>query len=207
MGQTLATSMANRRRDILEAATKVFLETGYTAASIDNVAAAANISKPTIYKYFSSKEELFEAIITDLSDGIESDLEKMCLKNLPPQDALRTYGKSILDVLVTPDAVALYRLIIAEGGRSEALVKNFHNCGCGPVRHILENYLQAQSAKGTLKVADPVLATWQFIGMIELPLFWRNVMRLRDELPDEKEVNTTLESAVDVFMSAYKPAA
>ncbi|MBI1363876.1 MAG: TetR family transcriptional regulator [Proteobacteria bacterium] len=203
MGQTLATSMANRRRDILDAGTRVFLDTGYNAASIDMVAAAANISKPTIYKYFSSKEELFSAIIKSLSEGIEAELERLCLKKLEPKEALTTYGRGILNVLVSPDCVSLYRLIISEGGRSSELANQFHNCGCGPVRHLLEKYLAHQTAEGTMRVPDPELATWQFVGMLELPLFWRNVMRLRDDLPGAKEVEDTLAAAVDMMLRTY----
>jgi AcrR family transcriptional regulator len=196
--------MANRKRDILEAGTRVFLDTGYTAASIDMVAAAANISKPTIYKYFSSKEELFSAIIKSLAEGIEQDLERLCIKKLPPAEAMTTYGKGILNVLIHPDSVALYRLIIAEGGRSTEIAKQFHSCGCAPVRHILEEYLAFQNQLGTMNVPDPELATWQFVGLLELPLFWRNVIRVRDELPSAAEVDRTLAAAVDMMMNTYK---
>ena len=52
-----------RRRQILEAALRVFLDKGYHAANVSDVAAEAGVSQGTIYWYFSSKEELFNAAV------------------------------------------------------------------------------------------------------------------------------------------------
>ena len=48
-----------REKRILEAALKVFSASGYTGASMDAVAIEAGLSKPTLYQYFDSKEQLF----------------------------------------------------------------------------------------------------------------------------------------------------
>jgi len=50
---------AQRARDILAAAREVFLERGYTRATMDDVARAAEFSKPTLYQYFENKDALF----------------------------------------------------------------------------------------------------------------------------------------------------
>ncbi|TIX94586.1 MAG: helix-turn-helix transcriptional regulator, partial [Mesorhizobium sp.] len=52
-----------RERRILEAALKVFSEMGYSGANMDAVALEANLSKPTLYQYFQSKEALFSAMM------------------------------------------------------------------------------------------------------------------------------------------------
>ena len=52
-----------RERRILDAALKVFAETGYSGATMDAVAIEAGLSKPTLYQYFASKEALFSAMM------------------------------------------------------------------------------------------------------------------------------------------------
>lgn len=56
----------NRRKLILEAATKSFSMFGYKATTMDHVAKIANVGKGTIYTFFKNKEELFYEIINDL---------------------------------------------------------------------------------------------------------------------------------------------
>src|SRR6266581_1237076 len=52
-----------RMRDIRAAALDVFSAKGFSAARIDDIAAAAGVAKGTIYLYFNSKEDLLEAIV------------------------------------------------------------------------------------------------------------------------------------------------
>ena len=59
-----------RERRILEAALKVFSEMGYSGANMDAVALEANLSKPTLYQYFQSKEALFSAMMLGERDQI-----------------------------------------------------------------------------------------------------------------------------------------
>src|ERR1700748_881544 len=53
----------SRREAILDVATEVFLEVGYSCASMSAIAARVGGSKGTLYNYFKSKEELFEAFV------------------------------------------------------------------------------------------------------------------------------------------------
>lgn len=62
---------AFRRNEILLAARDVFAQQGFTNATLDEIAEKAEFGKGTIYNYFQSKDELFEAVIID---GYESIL-------------------------------------------------------------------------------------------------------------------------------------
>ena len=55
---------------ILDAAERVFLERGFQSASIDEIAARAPASKPTIYGHFAGKEALFAAVVARIIDGL-----------------------------------------------------------------------------------------------------------------------------------------
>jgi len=61
---------ARKRNSLLLAATELFLEKGYDGTSMDDVAAKAAVSKPTVYKYFSDKERLFAEIVLAMTSNM-----------------------------------------------------------------------------------------------------------------------------------------
>lgn len=106
----------NVRNTILAAAKDLFLNSGYTATSVDAIAAKANITKRTIYGYFPDKRALFLGVIEDsVGDPWEF--------NVPPQaiatkdgvyHALLAVASGLNDVISRPDYVRLLRLTITE---------------------------------------------------------------------------------------------
>jgi AcrR family transcriptional regulator len=64
-----------RRNNLLDAASRIFARQGYEDASVEEIAFAAGIGKPTVYRYFPSKEALFEAAFGYALDDLESRLD------------------------------------------------------------------------------------------------------------------------------------
>ena len=62
--------LPDKRSCILEGATRVFLTSGYGAASMDSIAAEAGVSKQTVYSHFGSKDALFEAMVRQKCDDM-----------------------------------------------------------------------------------------------------------------------------------------
>ncbi|NMB83912.1 TetR/AcrR family transcriptional regulator [Candidatus Roizmanbacteria bacterium] len=83
--------MANytTRQAIVRAAEKIFARDGFTSASIDDVAEAANIAKGTVYYHFRSKDELFFEIIDNGINGLADDIEKKLIDYNSPKTILR----------------------------------------------------------------------------------------------------------------------
>ncbi len=83
------TRTARKRRAILDAATTLFLREGYLATSMDQIAAAASVSKQTVYKQFADKQSLFREIVTgtvaEVSDPVsEQAVSQACRVALRP---------------------------------------------------------------------------------------------------------------------------
>lgn len=74
---------------ILKAAEEVFIRSGYTQASMDEIAAEAQFSKATIYRYFQSKKELFLEIILNTLNELQKELEVILGKELTSEDKLK----------------------------------------------------------------------------------------------------------------------
>src|SRR3954452_9970711 len=110
---------ARKRRAILEAATAAFLRNGYLGTSMDEIAAAAGVSKQTVYKHFADKERLFQEIVTTTVDAA-SDPVQAEVRSLQDsgdlEAALRALARRQLGKVMQPRLLALRRLVIAEAG-------------------------------------------------------------------------------------------
>ena len=84
-----------KRRQIVEGARQVFLSAGFDGASMNDIARTAGVSKGTLYAYFSSKDELFEAIIRG---EFAQAAERLCKfrREGDARDMLRDFGVRLI---------------------------------------------------------------------------------------------------------------
>lgn len=204
MQAQVLTATQRRRADIVAAALRVFLAGGYGASSIDIVAREAGVSKPTIYKHFESKEQLFAAVMDALAGQRIALLNAGDLGSMAPPSALKAYADQLLSLLLTPTSVAFQRLIIAEAGNFPEMQYIFDKCACHVLRDILRIYLEKQAALGHLTVANADRATSQFKGMLMQPLYWPVVTHERP-LPGPDEIDAAKAEAIRLFLSVYGP--
>ena len=112
-----------KRRAILEAAMSVFLKSGYLGASMDEIAALAQVSKQTVYKQFSNKESLFVEIVTSMtdtaSDAVHNDVPELTESD-EVAEYLQLYALRQLTVVLTPSLMQLRRLVIGSEPFSRA---------------------------------------------------------------------------------------
>lgn len=116
---------ARRRRkearpaEIVEAARLCFVDKGFGATRIDDVAKGAGVSKGTVYLYFDSKEALFEAVIrANVSPVIDSVIKAIeADPNTPAADQLKFCARTMYREMVGTDKRKLMHLVIAEGVR------------------------------------------------------------------------------------------
>jgi len=197
-----AQRQATRRTEILAAATKVFFEEGYGRATMDQVLARIGGSKRTLYNYFSSKEDLFAAIVTNVSDRVLTALR-------PPLDAddiketLVTMGVSYLSVLLSPDGLALYRAMISEAPHFPELARTFFANGPGRASNHLSEFFREQKKRGVLNVDNPQLAAEQFLGMVRGDIHPTTVLSICK--PTEAMIKKSVEQAVEIFLCGAAP--
>jgi len=190
---------------ILKAAYGIFLEQGYGAASMDAIAREAGVSKATLYAHFTSKEELFAAIVGSACLAFE----RLAAMSPPPDDlraALMEAGGTLLRFILNPDVIKVYRNVLAEAGRFPELGRAMYEAGPGQGKAHLTTFFAAANARGVLAVPDPELAAEQFGAMILGHMKMR--MELGIEMPSEERIERGLKSGVDAFLRAYAaPAA
>jgi TetR/AcrR family transcriptional regulator, mexJK operon transcriptional repressor len=191
--------LAARRLAFLAAARAVFLEKGYANTTLDDVIARSGGSRQTLYGLFGGKQGLFEAIVAEHCDRIFAPFRAEGLLDRPPDEVLVDVGIRYLETVTAPDALGVYRLVVAEGIAMKPLAERFWEAGPGHTRALLAGYFEQQARRGTLRVPDPEQAAQEFSGLLLGNLHLQCVLGLRDA-PGRDEIEAIVRSAVGRFL-------
>ena len=191
-----------RRQAIVAAAWEVFSENGFERTTMSEISDRLGGSKATLYGYFQSKEQLFAAALEQI---IGENAEK-AVSQLTGEAELAVrlldFANSYLAVRLSADSTAINRALIAVGERSdlgERLRQQFIQPHWRRLAAVLDHEMQA----GRLRKADPMIAAWQFRGMIEVDLVERRLHG--DSTITAHEVERAASEGVQAFLRAYAP--
>ncbi len=189
---------------ILAAASCLFREHGYGATTMDAVAREADVSKATLYVYFSGKRELFAAVIAEEGDRNSRALIAGTSGHEEMRAKLLRFGRAILDLLLAPETIGAYRMVTAEAHRFPELGRVFYENGPARLLARLEEFFAEATLQGKLAVENPREAAEQFIGLVRGDLMLRALLAIDDKISDARQ-NQVVRSGVDAFYRAYKP--
>ena len=121
----------DKSEEVLDIATEYFLTHGYDGASINAMARASGISKESIYRYFSSKEDLFEAVIDRQLEVYQERMQivDMDYKNMDLIDALTRVAETILEIVISDRSLAMRRLLFQMTARGSDVGKHYYKIG------------------------------------------------------------------------------
>jgi TetR/AcrR family transcriptional regulator, mexJK operon transcriptional repressor len=193
---------ASKAESILAAAKRTFLESGFGAVSMDTIAREAGVSKATVYAHFAGKEELFGAVI---GSECERYLAEFSAAELDPRDvraSLTVLGRRFLELVLSPEGIALHRIILGEVTRFPLLGQVFWRAGPERQRVQIEVFLRSAAASGTLSFRDTRLAAEQFLSLVRGEIQLRQLLRLEADA-DEPSIRDVVVGAVDTFMRAF----
>jgi AcrR family transcriptional regulator len=193
-----------KRQSIVDAAAEVFMEKGYEAASMAEIASRAGGSKATLYSYFPSKEELFLMVMKTLAEERMSQAHARLTADGDLRSALLRYGEQMLRNLLSPEIATLRRIVLGEGWRSTVGQLFFDNgpaIGWGKLAAFLEGQMQA----GKLRQARPWPAAMHLLGLLEAEFIEWFIVGAR-EMPSDAAINEAVVAAVEVFMAGYAPS-
>lgn len=191
-----------RQTCLLEIAGEVFMEQGYEAASVGEIARRVKTSKQTIYARYPSKAELFQAAIAWRAEVVYRHLSALLVFDDPPRKALTVFGTGLLEMVLDASAVGVLRLVYMESCRFPDLGKLLYDRGPGPCLGLVERYMRQQRELGRVRAADTAIAAEQLLDMITGRLVMRAALRLAPN-PPAKDRKRRVKAAVDVFLAAY----
>ncbi|WP_022888133.1 TetR/AcrR family transcriptional regulator [Agromyces italicus] len=199
-----------KRQQILDAALTVFVANGYVGTSTDQVAAAASVSKQTIYRYFADKEGLFTALITDIGDRIHNPFDDLTQAMRSAQDAesaIKLLAEQFTRSIMNPRVQEIRRLVIAEAARFPDLGRLYWQRGFERVLESVATCLRLVAERGLLSIPQPAIAAQHLTGM----LLWIPSNRVMFCGPghalEGDELTGSIESGVRAFIAAYLPEA
>jgi AcrR family transcriptional regulator len=203
MSETSLKTARDRRRDaIIDVARDVFFEEGYAAASMSSIAARLGGSKGTLYNYFRSKDELFEAQVREGCERVAKETFDPLAADGPIAEQLSLLGERFLTMLYTDWVVRTYRMVVAEATRTPQVARIFYEAGPAIGISRLEAYLQDGVAKGLVKIEDCNLAAGEFLNLCRGHQHFMFVLNLESS-PDPEQIRAQARHAVSVFMKSY----
>jgi AcrR family transcriptional regulator len=145
----------DRRQAIVEAARASFLEHGYSGTSMSGLLKTLGGSKATLWSYFRSKDELFAAVVEEISGTFRAQLELVLSTDQDLETALFDFCRTFLEKITSPDGLATWRLVVAESGRFPEVGKIFYERAASHPQAALRAFFARQIASGKLIAEDP----------------------------------------------------
>jgi len=193
----------SKEQDVLDVATDYFLAHGYQGASINAMARSSGISKESIYRYFSSKKQLFEAVIgRELAEYQASVRRLSAEKRMDLREALINLAETVLDVATTDRTLALRRLIFDEARRSPDVGQHYYTIGPVYAFAAVEEIFRSHHAESDF---DHSILSRHFLALVA----WRPILERECALgpaPSRAQIRVRVESIVADFMKAFLKA-
>jgi TetR/AcrR family transcriptional repressor of mexJK operon len=190
-----------KRDAIREAAVELFMSEGLQRTSMDAVAAAAGVSKQTVYSHFESKDALFrECVRIKVADyGLGEDTLS---PGLPAAETLHAFGRQFLELLQDPEVLSMFRLLAGECRTYPSMAQVFYEAGPAQNCEFLGSLLTQFAMRGELEVDDPVESASLLVAMFKAHYFLELLLRVRDTI-DPRELDQHLERTVQRFLSLH----
>ncbi|MDR6990517.1 TetR/AcrR family transcriptional regulator [Luteimonas sp. 3794] len=186
---------------ILDAAVAEFRAAGFEATTMDRIAAAAGVSKRTVYNHFPSKDALFLRILEEMFTRGVGGPDLAYRADRPLRAQLMELVEQKLRLLDDPHFVDLARVAIAAGLHSPELARQMLE-RLGDREEGITTWVRAAAADGRLKTPDPLFASHQLQSLVKGFAFWPQ-MSMGQPALDAAQQRQVAEGAVDMFIARY----
>ncbi|MDP3802482.1 MAG: TetR/AcrR family transcriptional regulator [Phenylobacterium sp.] len=192
-----------KRQAIVRAARKSFVSEGYAATRIEPIAREAGVSTATLYALFDGKAGLFSAVIDDAAEDFSHQMAGVRTIEGDARQQLTSFAEAYAGFMGDPFIRSVFRLVMAERPRFEAVALRFFEKGRAEFGATLIGILVAQSESGGLKpIARPSWAAGNLMGMLEHPVFLVPLVT-GDEIRVRRPLAVVVEDAVETFLARY----
>ena len=191
-----------RREAILDVAAKSFLEHGYDGTTMSGIAATLGGSKGTLWNHFPSKEVLFAAVIDRKTIAFREQLLMILNPEAEIAVALRRFCTEFLHRITSPEAIALYRLVVGEANRFPEMGRIFYERAPRQTQLLLADYFAAAMAQGRFRQSDALGAAQHLIGLCMSGSHYRLLMGLSEQV-SEQTIAEDIDRTTESFLRAY----
>jgi len=187
----IAQNREKKKRAILAAAKSVFLSEGYTSANMDSIAVQAKLTKQTLYRYFPSKIELFQATLQQIGESY-NDRYSQHLALESTRDALIAFAREFMQFHLSQKHIATQRLLIAESTQAPEIVERFMSIGPDDTNSALKTFF---TERFNLQQPNTKIELW--LGMLLAP---RSEVLLGMPVLTEQQIEQHAIDATDLLL-------
>ena len=199
--EVMAKARRGGSRDVIvDAAQRLFLDRGFGAVSMDELAVAAGVARRTLYNQFTSKEEIFREMLLRVSRQLENAFPPGIETEGDVDHVLRLIARVILNLHKNSEYLGFLRMVVADSRQFPWIAKEFAAV-MDPQTERLKNYIAHLSDLGILNCRNPTLAVHQFMGVINELSLWPWMMG-RKALPISAE--EMIEETIRMFLQHYR---
>ncbi len=190
-----------RPGELLAAALELFVEKGFAATRVDEVAARAGVSKGTLFLYFSSKEELFKAVVRESIGGRLDEWKQIPDQFDGPSKALiQRMGRAWWEHIGMTQASGITKLVLSEAAAFPEMATFYRQEVIEPGHDILRRVLKRGIERGEFRPLDVESVIHSLIApMIYLSL-WRHSGHQSGEGLTNLDPLTYLDTQIDLIL-------
>jgi TetR/AcrR family transcriptional repressor of mexJK operon len=201
---TRQTATDDKAAAVLAGARSVFLTHGFSAATTDMIQRAAGVSKATVYARYPTKEALFTAVIEAECARLLGVVRATAIRSTRLRDVLSALAQAYLQLVLSPEVLALYRAVVGEAPRFPALARQFYLVGPRGFNLIVERHLEAAAAQGEVDFSSVGLemAAVHFVNLVRGEAQMQSLTH-PGAVPSEAQCDQWASAAVTTFVRAF----
>ncbi|ASK33302.1 TetR family transcriptional regulator [Alcanivorax sp. N3-2A] len=191
---------------ILRAARDVFLEHGFSAATTDMIQQAAGVSKSTVYAHFPTKEALFTAVVEAECESFLEGVQSIQFQPKGVEALLHTLACTYLDIVLSPVALAQYRVLVGEAPKFPELAHRFYQAGPRAMIRRASELMASAADAGELDFGglSAETAATAFANLVRSELQQHYLLH-PEARPSRAQVEQWAEVCVNLFLRAFAP--
>ena len=189
-----------RPGEIIEAALDLFVANGFNATRLDDVARRAGVSKGTLYLYFSSKEDLFRAVVQEVIVPEVEKAEKHASEFVGSQSELiKTLIINWWNVVGKTRLASIPKLMVSEAANFPELAEFYVKNVVARARNLLSNAITKGVQQGEFIEVDPVCTTRLLLAPLVFAVIWEKSLASYDA--ENYDINTYVDTHIKLIFS------
>jgi TetR/AcrR family transcriptional repressor of mexJK operon len=197
-----------KRAAIVAAANTLFLDRGYGGVTMEAVAAAAGVSKMTVYGHFHDKAALFRAVVRVISNQMVATLNGLdeAGETRDLESMLVDFGIALLGLILSPRILAMSHVLMGMLMKDRAMAESFYEAGPSHTRASLARFLEQAAARGQVAFDSAEAAADDLISLWESDIPKRIALGVVPSLTDA-QIEARVRRGTRVFLRAYRMGA
>jgi len=197
----------SRPSELLAAALELFVERGYAATRLDDIAARAGVSKGTLYLYFANKEELFKALVREnIVTMLDAFRERIEGSGEPASALIRSFVQCWWTDFGATRLSGICKLIVSEAGNFPEVARFFHDEVIRPNDALLASVVVRGVASGEFRPVDVEAAVQLWIAPLVMKAIWTHSFELGQPGGVTVAPERMIDTHIDLILASLRPA-